>query len=101
MQNGTIGLQVFTTVTQSPAGHNIEHTSADVRDNITLLAICQLWPVKAWFDLTERGLYIAKRLKHMQDASDGQLRIIKSAADLNAVVDARKTGTDVSGASLG
>ncbi|WP_353617579.1 hypothetical protein [Roseobacter sp. TSBP12] len=63
LREGNVAVQVLTTVTKSPAGQNYDHNSTDARDNITLLAMAEMWPIKSWFDLTERGLYMAGRLE--------------------------------------
>ena len=62
LQAGNVGLQMFTIVTKSPSGLNYNENSADSRDDITALAISQLWPVDTWSSLTARALYQAKKL---------------------------------------
>ncbi|MDP2567238.1 peptidase M19, partial [Pseudoalteromonas marina] len=59
---GNVALQVFTAVTKSPAGQNYEENSSEAMDNITLLAMGQLWPVDTWSSLHERARYQAARL---------------------------------------
>ena len=49
-------------------------------DNITLLAVGQLWPSHTWGDLTERALYQVERLHGYANAS-GELRVIKVAIE--------------------
>jgi hypothetical protein len=41
---GNVAIQMFTVVTKSPKGQNYESNTAD-SDNITSLAIAQLWPI--------------------------------------------------------
>ena len=48
---GNVALQVFTAVTKSPAGQNYDHNETDAMDNITLLAVGQLWPLPTWSSL--------------------------------------------------
>ncbi|MBU3034320.1 dipeptidase [Tritonibacter mobilis] len=98
---GNVTLQVFTAVTKSPAGQNIHQNEADARDNITLLAIGQLWPVPTWTSLYERALHQAKKLHRFQERSDGRLRIIRTEADLDALLDLKRAGEDVVGGLLG
>ncbi|HID67593.1 MAG TPA: peptidase M19 [Roseibacterium sp.] len=98
---GNVALQVFTAVTKSPAGQNYEANAADAADNITLLAIGQLWPPRTWNSLVERALYQAERLHGFADASDGALRIVTSAAELDAVLAEQATGAQVIGGMLG
>ncbi|WP_407493197.1 dipeptidase [Pseudooceanicola sp. MF1-13] len=97
---GNVGLQVFTAVTKSPAGQNYEENSAEAFDNITLLAFGQRWPIRTWTSLYERAVYQAEKL-HEFAAQDGRVTIIKTAADLDAVLDARANGEDRIGALLG
>ena len=49
MQEGNVALQVFTIVSKSPKGQNMEVNSADAPDNINLLNIAQGRPISNWF----------------------------------------------------
>jgi membrane dipeptidase len=98
---GNVTLQVFTAVTKSPAGQNYEENSADAFDNITLLAVGQLWPPRTWNSLLERALYQAERLRDAANRSDGRLRLIRTEKDLDAVLALRESGEDVVGGLLG
>ena len=98
---GNVAVQVFTAVTKSPAGQNYEHNHTDAMDNITLLAVGQLWPMRTWSSLYERALYQAEKLHDFQEKSNGKLRIIKSETDLDALLAARAQGKDVVGGLLG
>lgn len=98
---GGVALQVFTTVTKSPAGQNYDENSAEAFDNITLLAVGQLWPLRTWDSLLQRALYQAEKLAKVEARAGGQLRIIRDAADLEAVLQARAGGEVVVGAILG
>ncbi|AJE48004.1 dipeptidase [Celeribacter indicus] len=101
LQEGNVAIQVFTTVTKSPAGQNYAENSAETRDNITALAIGQLWPVKSWFDLTERGLYMADRLTRYAEEAPEVVRVIRTKSDLDALLAARAEGARTIGALLG
>lgn len=98
---GNVGLQVFTAVTKSPAGLNYEANSAESFDNITALAMGQLWPIRTWDSLLERALYQAGKLHRFAERSDGQLRIITTRSELEAVLAARASGETVIGGLLG
>ncbi len=98
---GNVALQVFTAVTKSPAGQNYEVNSAETFDNITLLAIGQLWPLRTWDSLKERAVYQAEKLHQFESASDGRLKVVKTRADLDAVLAARAAGLPVVGGILG
>lgn len=97
---GNVALQVFTAVTKSPAGQNYHENDAGARDNITLLAMGQLWPPRTWDSLVERALYQAERLHGFAEASDG-VRVITSEAEMDALLDARSQGVQVVGGLLG
>jgi microsomal dipeptidase-like Zn-dependent dipeptidase len=99
--DGGVAVQVFTAVTKSPMGQNYDHNSADAFDNITLLAFAQLWPLRTWQSIYQRALYQAQRLRQFEAASDGQLKIIRTKADLDAVLAARASAEQVVGGILG
>lgn len=98
---GNVALQVFTAVTRSPRGLNYETNAADAPDDITLLAMGQLWPVLTWSSLAERALYQAQKLQDAADGSDGRLRVIRSGADLDTLLADRAAGRTVVGGIFG
>lgn len=101
LHEGNVALQVFTAVTKSPAGQNYDTNSAEAFDNITLLAVGQMWPPRTWASLRERALYQAEKLHRFEADSDGGLVVIKTAADLDALLAARAQGKQVVGGILG
>lgn len=98
---GNVALQVFTTVTKSPQGQNYEENSSDASDNITLLALVQMWPPRTWQNLTERALYQAEKLHGFAARAPDQLVIIKNAGDLRSLLSRRAAGQKVVGGLLG
>ncbi|MEX0283500.1 MAG: dipeptidase [Paracoccaceae bacterium] len=98
---GGVGLQVFTAVTKSPSGLNYDSNSAESWDDITTLSVAQMWPPRTWTSLLERAIYQAEKLHEAEADSDGRLRIIRTAADLDAVLEARANGDMVVGGMLG
>lgn len=88
---GGVALQAFTIVTQSPRGMNIERNTADT-DNITLLALANLWPPRTWNHLAERALYQAARITEAASRSERRLVVIRSASDLAAFEERRARG---------
>lgn len=98
---GNVALQMFTAVTKSPRGQNYNRNAADAPDNITLLAMGQRWPARTWDSLLERALYQAERLHGFEDKAPEMLQIIRTQADLDAVLARRATGEDVVGGLLG
>ncbi len=101
LQEGNVALQMFTTVTKSPDGQNYHSNSSDAPDNITRLAMMQLWPLSTWDSLSERALYQAEKLQYFIGESEGQLRWVRSQTELQAVLEARKQNPAIVGALLG
>lgn len=98
---GGSALQMFTAVTKSPAGLNYEENSAEAFDNITLLAFAQMWPMRSWTSLLERALYQAEKLHGFEAAAPDSFKIIRTRADLDAVLQARADGRAIVGGLLG
>ncbi|MBD3646990.1 MAG: peptidase M19, partial [Pseudomonadales bacterium] len=69
---GNVALQFFAAVTKSPSGQNYEANTAD-SDNITALAVAQLWPPRTWSSLFERAMYQAEKLERDAARADGGL----------------------------
>jgi len=88
MQEGNVGLQIFSSVTKTPRGQNYDSNSADT-DNITLLAITQLQPMRTWFSLLERQLYHAQKLDRAVKDSAGRLAMVSNPADVDGLVEFR------------
>ncbi len=99
LEAGNVALQVFSSVTKTPKGQNYESNS-DKTDNITLLAIGQLQPVRTWGSLLQRSLWHAEKLHRAVATADGRLRLITSAGDLQALLADRAAGKPVTGALL-
>ena len=87
MLEGRLGLQVFSTVTKTPRGLNMESNGAD-SDNITLLAMAQRWPRETWNSLLQRALYQAQKLQDAAAGSDGRLVLIRTRTDLANFIEA-------------
>lgn len=100
LQEGNVALQVFTIVSKSPKGQNYERNSAD-SDNITLLTWVNGWPWRTHGSLKERALYQSERLHRFAERSNGELLIVKSRADLRALLKARKSDRRLVGGFLG
>ncbi len=101
LQEGNVAIQVFTAVTKSPAGLNYQQNAADARDNITLLALGQMWPPATWQSIFERAVYQARKLHGFEARAPGKLKIIKSLADLESVLQRRAKGDKIIAAILG
>jgi len=101
MQEGNVAMQVFTVVSKSPKGQNMEANTSDATDNITLLNIAQGRPVSNWFSLMKRTLYQSALLEEFSDRFDGQFIIIKSKEDVQKLAESRKTDKNIIGGLLG
>lgn len=97
LQEGNVALQVFSSVTKSPRGQNVDDNDDDT-DNITPLVVAQLQPPRTWTSLTERSLYHAQKLQTAVDESDGELMFVRSKGDLERLIDERVAGNPVTGA---
>lgn len=97
---GNMALQVFGAVTKTPRGQNYDRNTADT-DNITLLAMAQLWPTRTWFSLEQRALYQAEKLNRFARSSNGALEFVRWREDLLHVLAAREAGEDVTAGFIG
>jgi len=96
LRAGGVGLQVFAAVTQVPRGRSYAGTDADALDQIPFLAAAQRWPVRTWTSRLERARYQAKKLRRAA-ARDGALFLLRTRADLDALLARRRT----KGAAMG
>lgn len=78
---GNVALQVFSSVTKTPRNMNYDNNSDDT-DNITLLSIAQLQPLRTWTSLLERTLWHAAKLERAAEGSGGQLTLVRTATDV-------------------
>jgi microsomal dipeptidase-like Zn-dependent dipeptidase len=101
LQDGNVAIQMFTAVTKSPKGQNYENNSTSASDNITPLAIGQLWPTRTWNSIFERAMYQAQKLHVFAAKAPNDLTIIKTKTDLENHLSARKQGKKTVGALLG
>lgn len=101
LQEGNVGLQMFTVVTKSPAGQNYAKNATDARDNITLLAVAQRWPVSSWNSLAARALHQAEKLHDFEKANPQALQIIRDQKQLAGFLEARKRNPTLVAGLLG
>ena len=97
LEAGNVTLQIFSSVSKTPRGQNYDSNSADT-DNITLLAMAQLQPVRTWFSIIERSLWHAAKLERAANASGGRLMLVRTPADIDRLLAARASGKQVTGA---
>ena len=89
LEAGNVALQVFSSVTKTPTGQNYDSNSAD-GDNITLLAVGQLQPVRTWGSLLERTLYHAEQLERAAKESNGTILPVRTANGLEGALGQRR-----------
>jgi microsomal dipeptidase-like Zn-dependent dipeptidase len=99
LQEGNVALQLFSSVTKTPKNQNYDGNGAD-SDNITLLTIAQLQPVKTWSSLTERSLYHAQKRDDAVAASNNAIKAVNTASQLEALLAARQKDSRPVGAML-
>jgi membrane dipeptidase len=99
LQEGNVALQLFSSVTKTPKNQNYDGNGADT-DNITLLTIAQLQPVKTWSSLAERSLYHAQKRDDAVVASAGAIKAVDTAGQLDALLAARQKDKRPVGAML-
>jgi microsomal dipeptidase-like Zn-dependent dipeptidase len=83
LQEGNVALQLFSSVTKTPKNQNYDGNGADT-DNVTLLTIAQLQPVKTWSSLTERSLYHAQKRDAAVAGSKGAIKAVDTAGQMEA-----------------
>ena len=81
LEAGHVALQIFSSVTKTPKGQNYEANGGDT-DNITLMAMVQLQPVRTWGSLLERSLWHAEKLRRAVAREPARLRRVLTARDL-------------------
>ncbi|WP_263841581.1 dipeptidase [Salinibacter sp.] len=99
LREGGVGLQVFAAVTQVPRGRSYAGTDADALDQIPFLAAAQRWPVRTWTSRFERARYQARKLRRAA-ARDGALFLLRTRADLDALLARRREAPSAMGALL-
>lgn len=97
---GGVALQAFTLVTASSGGQNI-HSNTGEKDDIRLLSIGQLWPVRTWTNRLERALYQAQKLDELARRSNGAFTLIRSRADLQTYLKRREIERGITAGFLG
>ncbi|GAB3275408.1 dipeptidase [Parahaliea aestuarii] len=101
LQAGNVALQMFTSVTRSPAGQNYEENATDAADNITRLALAQAWPPATWSSLAERALYQGQKLHSLAQRVPEAFQLVQNRADLDKLMQRRQAGEPVVGGLLG
>lgn len=101
MREANVALEMFTIVSKSPTAQNMESNKADAFDNITPLTIVKGESPANWFSLINRTLSQSAALEGFVQNEGGKAIFIQSKADLEKLIEARKTDKSVIGAMLG
>lgn len=90
LQKGNVALQVFSSVTKTPKDRNYDSNDAD-SDNITLLTVAQMQPMRTWTSLLQRSLWHAEKLERAVVEDDwGILTKIDTAKSLKTLASERR-----------
>ena len=81
LQEGNVGIQVFSVVTKVPLFLKLDNNK-DKPDAVTLIAKSHGWPKKTRSSLLERAIYQGEKLNDWIEKSDGTLRLITNKKDL-------------------
>ncbi|WP_192346635.1 dipeptidase [Algoriphagus sp. Y33] len=101
MREANVALQMFTIVSKSPAGQNMQSNSSDAFDNITPLTIAKGESPANWFSLINRTLSQSEKLAGFIEDEEDRAIFIKSKSDLNKLITDRKNNKALIGAMLG
>lgn len=101
LQDGNVALQMFTTVTKSPSGLNYQENDTDAADDITRVAMLQLWPISTWSSLAERAVLQAQKLVQLAERIPHEFVLIKSRLDLKAFLSKRQSNPRLVGGLIG
>jgi membrane dipeptidase len=97
LQQGNVGLQVFSATTKSPRGQNLQSNDAG-SDNITSLTIIQGWPMATWTSIYARAQYQAQKLLALTAAHPQDMVMVQTRKDFERLLKAREGGKRVVGA---
>lgn len=100
MQKANMAFQIFTIVSKTPRGINIEQNS-DETDQIALLSFAQLRPPSNWFSIKARALNQCQELYEAAEDSDGAFRVVSTQKDLRQFVNDRTNDHTLTAGMLG
>ena len=100
MREANVAFEMFTIVSKSPSGQNMQQNSAETFDNITPLTIVKGESPFNWFSLINRTLSQSSDLNDFI-SKDGRTIFIQSKADLQKLINLRAEDKNTIGAMLG
>ncbi|MDF2157328.1 dipeptidase [Algoriphagus sp. CAU 1675] len=101
MREANVAMEMFTIVSKSPAGQNMQSNSEDTFDNITPLTIAKGEGPWNWFSLINRTLSQSGDLEEFVENEKGKAIFVKTKADLEKLIELRKSDPSVIGTMLG
>lgn len=101
MREANVALEMFTIVSKSPSGQNMQSNSSDTFDNITPLTIAKGESPANWFSLINRTLSQSENLADYIAKEGDKAIFIKNKSDLTRLIEARKTDKTIIGGMLG
>jgi microsomal dipeptidase-like Zn-dependent dipeptidase len=100
LQKANVAMQVFTIVSKSPKGINIEENS-DKTDQIALLSFTQLRPFNTWLNIFNRAINQCNDLHRFAKKSGGAFRVITNRQQLQQLITDRGKNKKLVGGMLG
>ena len=100
MQEANMAFQVFTIVSKTPRGINIEKNT-DQTDQVALLSFAQLRNPADWFSVKTRALHQAQELFKTAQRSEGKFRVITNQEELLQYIAARRADKELTAGMLG
>ena len=100
MQEANMAFQVFTIVSKTPKGINIERND-DKTDQIALLSFAQLRTPKDWFSVKARAIHQCEALFTTANKSDDLFRVISNKTELQQYIIERSTNKKLTAGMLG
>ncbi len=93
-REGSVALQVFSTVTFVPGGMNATANKME-NDRMVLLSVAQAWPPRTWNSIYERAIYQAERLHKAEQQAGGDFVIARTKTDLRNALKLRTLNRDI------
>ena len=100
MQKANMAFQVFTIVSKTPRGINIEKNDGKT-DNVAVLSFGQLQPPANWFSIKKRALWQADQLHKFAEHSQGAFRVVTNQNELRKFMDNRAKNPKLTAGMLG
>jgi membrane dipeptidase len=100
MQEANMAFEVFTIVSKTPKGINIEK-NGDKTDQVALLSFAQLRKPRDWFSIKSRALHQCDALFDAAKNSKGEFRVITSQTELQQFITDRKANRKLTAGMLG